>query len=392
MDHWKILGLDGPTDDIKAIKKAYSKKLKLTRPDTDPTGFMNLRQAYERCHKAAQSQLLQHTKPPQISQSTSQIMTDDTVVNIAQDKVLNASSEDTPKIDQAAIDARNKFLDDYYNDVDSFIESSERKNIQEWMLLLQKRIDFSLEEYSNFEKYLLQKLINLQSDRDVSEANIDRPIPVEVMREIFKEMRWADRTMRPTSVQSDLLWLRDKAGLKRDIRETNPYPAITGRSWFMSLALGCILAVVLMFSYTLILKTKPGDNPDVTPENVIFEAQYGDYKRIDDSQFSYTLKSHPEVIALNGDEQLKDQFKILWNNKFLTEITVTIHSKDHRDRVEFSQDDTILPKTSEEKKHEIALFIKGLLEGALIGYILLHIFYLINDHRKAWLWRRKRRT
>ncbi|MEE9347013.1 MAG: hypothetical protein V3U82_02380 [Robiginitomaculum sp.] len=43
---WDTLGLDGPTEDIKTIKRAYARRLKLTRPDEDPEGFMQLRDAF----------------------------------------------------------------------------------------------------------------------------------------------------------------------------------------------------------------------------------------------------------------------------------------------------------------------------------------------------------
>lgn len=45
-DFWKILAIS-PTDDVKQIKRAYAAKLKQVRPDDDPNGFQELRQAYE---------------------------------------------------------------------------------------------------------------------------------------------------------------------------------------------------------------------------------------------------------------------------------------------------------------------------------------------------------
>ena len=43
---WEILGI-APTPDIKAIKRAYAAKLKLTHPQDDPVAFQKLRQAYD---------------------------------------------------------------------------------------------------------------------------------------------------------------------------------------------------------------------------------------------------------------------------------------------------------------------------------------------------------
>lgn len=44
---WELLGIE-PTVDIRQIKKAYARKLKLYSPEDDPVQFQILRQVYER--------------------------------------------------------------------------------------------------------------------------------------------------------------------------------------------------------------------------------------------------------------------------------------------------------------------------------------------------------
>ncbi len=44
---WSVLGLDGPPDDARAVKRAYAAKLKRIDPAEDSQAFQALRQAYE---------------------------------------------------------------------------------------------------------------------------------------------------------------------------------------------------------------------------------------------------------------------------------------------------------------------------------------------------------
>lgn len=50
MDIWNVLGITR-TSDARAIKSAYARQLKLHSPESDPEGFMLLRQAYESAQK-----------------------------------------------------------------------------------------------------------------------------------------------------------------------------------------------------------------------------------------------------------------------------------------------------------------------------------------------------
>ena len=43
---WEVLGLS-PRDDLRSIKRRYAQLLKQHRPDEDPQGFQQLREAYE---------------------------------------------------------------------------------------------------------------------------------------------------------------------------------------------------------------------------------------------------------------------------------------------------------------------------------------------------------
>lgn len=62
IDPWSILELS-PGADVRRIKVQYAKLLKQTRPEQDPTGFQQLREAYEQALEAARSPQELEVKP-----------------------------------------------------------------------------------------------------------------------------------------------------------------------------------------------------------------------------------------------------------------------------------------------------------------------------------------
>ncbi len=55
MTSWEVLGIE-PTDDVKQIKSAYARKLKIYHPEEDPEGFQHLRLAYEEALESAKNE------------------------------------------------------------------------------------------------------------------------------------------------------------------------------------------------------------------------------------------------------------------------------------------------------------------------------------------------
>lgn len=53
MGIWSVLGIE-PTQDITAIKRAYARQLKSTRPDQDPEAYQRLREAFESAKRGEQ--------------------------------------------------------------------------------------------------------------------------------------------------------------------------------------------------------------------------------------------------------------------------------------------------------------------------------------------------
>ena len=68
MHDWQCVGLDGPSRDPVAIKRAYARRLRVTRPDDDPEGYQALREAYDRLLVAARQAANDHLPTPPVNE------------------------------------------------------------------------------------------------------------------------------------------------------------------------------------------------------------------------------------------------------------------------------------------------------------------------------------
>ncbi|WP_308366773.1 MULTISPECIES: RDD family protein [unclassified Microbulbifer] len=98
MDPWALLGIE-PSDDARAIKRAYAKKLKQTRPDEKPQEFQQLHSAYKRALTIAESpQPLVESPQPVVESPQPVVESPQPVVESPQPVIESAQSgEDNPQ-------------------------------------------------------------------------------------------------------------------------------------------------------------------------------------------------------------------------------------------------------------------------------------------------------
>lgn len=210
MQCWSILGIE-PTGDEKVIRRAYSKKLKATRPDEDAAAYQALREAYEHALKIApyyqdneedeeewfgeedseqavektvdfanlsdnstaceveenepilvsldsppaettQAEITFEYSPLNIQESYSEEITDNTIA-------INETTEND--IEEESIDSNILFAEDILDEIAAiYYNEGEVALVREWQTLTQKIEQVSFEEYPFLSWQLLDRFFN----------------------------------------------------------------------------------------------------------------------------------------------------------------------------------------------------------------------------------------
>ncbi|WAC71706.1 hypothetical protein OU995_19255 [Roseateles sp. SL47] len=90
MKDWQRVGLEAPSTDLGAIKRAYAKAVKVTRPDDDPVAYQELREAYDRLVQRAR-----HVAAMQAREQAAAQEEAESVVEVAAEVTVEATVEAT---------------------------------------------------------------------------------------------------------------------------------------------------------------------------------------------------------------------------------------------------------------------------------------------------------
>jgi len=127
MNCWDILGIE-PIDDVKIIKRAYARKLKIYHPEDDPNGFQALRDAYERALKQAEFQKNVNVLPDDECEMNIQIHDEPLMTQ----KENWRQRDDDPQEFQKLRDAYERALrDEYRKEANALVGSDESLTIQD---------------------------------------------------------------------------------------------------------------------------------------------------------------------------------------------------------------------------------------------------------------------
>ncbi len=139
---WESLGIESTTE-VRVIKKAYAKKLKLTNPEEDPVGFQLLKEAKELAIAAAKNQQLEAeailNSQSQFSGSTFHIV--DSLYEIPQE---THKKYEAPEAETLLVRLNQCFQNESLNELALLCEEviSNNENIDEYLFLENKVIQF----------------------------------------------------------------------------------------------------------------------------------------------------------------------------------------------------------------------------------------------------------
>lgn len=214
---WEILGLDAPISDLKAVKRAYAAKLKVTRPDDNPQGFMELRNAFEIAKQHVQFAAIDAEQTPLQEEDNNAFLHEDmrteTIVPDTKfESAGTAISEDNSELD--SLPSTEPEYPPFYKEINAILDdASKRNNRQSWEQILASAKQYSIDEFIDFDTTLRHSLLARLGYYDdhvrIQNRNRERPFIMPfVATYLFKNMEWYKVDDRDYYVRQELEWLR----------------------------------------------------------------------------------------------------------------------------------------------------------------------------------------
>lgn len=243
MKYFEVLGLDEPPADRKAVKRAYSKMLKVTRPEEDPDGFMRLRDAHDLALNILARQAEDTAwEAQQITVETAYAQ-DDTPVPVDSEPSLtyadmlpeeepvsdtSYSIGPTPNLDEPVTLKQFVAAPPLLDDLDTLLSDAKYYNDREqWNILFRKARQLDIDDYVDFEQSLLEKILRFHGyfddhpDYDTPEKMPQKFSP-SITASLFKTMSWDQVSKRGYMRGLQIDWLERRMSVRK--RGVDPVP------------------------------------------------------------------------------------------------------------------------------------------------------------------------
>ncbi len=231
---WEILDLEGPTTDEKVIKKAYAARLRIVRPDEDQTGFMALRDAFERARTYArihaeeidtdrifEASRPQEAAPPQSTENTegaSKFEYSEDYVPEEQVPVFFDDAADFNFVEMEGLspeeEAEQDFHDQMREKIAAIIRSPWTINSEHaWdELFAIPELEF-IDVETRFQRILRTSLLAMAGFFGQEDGDKVLKMKPAIAAHIFHRMDWMDPSGLSDMERHELYWLSDKLGL-----------------------------------------------------------------------------------------------------------------------------------------------------------------------------------
>lgn len=171
MNWWEILQI--PYDsDLKTIKKAYAKLLKIYNPEDDPEGYQRLREAYDEAIKSVKNNNKKESFindfVETINEETSKIKNNiNTYENEEQNNFYDINSNNNTLLSSYNVEQKhysndiNQKIEEFYDNINEIYNDDYlRKDNKVWEELLNRDIVWNVYSSSIIENYIFQFLLN----------------------------------------------------------------------------------------------------------------------------------------------------------------------------------------------------------------------------------------
>ena len=270
LKYFEVLGLDEPPVDRKAVKRAYSKMLKVTRPEDDPEGFMRLRDAHDLALSIVARQTedasweAQQTVTVQTSYSPEEpapqpapepgltygdMLPEEEPVSDTSYSIGPTPNLDAPVTLQQFVDAP-PLLDD----LDRLLSDPKFYNDREqWNILFRKARQLDIDDYVDFEQSLLDRILRFHGyfenhpDHDRPERMPQKFSP-SITASLFKTMSWDQVSKFGYMRGLQIDWLERRMSVRKRGADPVPIPKNNsggnGKVWFWLIGVFVLLKVI----------------------------------------------------------------------------------------------------------------------------------------------------
>jgi hypothetical protein len=280
--YYKELGLDAPPEDRRAVKRAYSKRLKETRPEDDPEGFMRLRDAHDMA-----LHILAHQPQPELSYETliedaaepePEVETqEDTSYSIGGPRGFDPAPElepepqleaEEPEDTRYSVGGPRGFAapaepqkPPLYEELKALINSADRRNDREsWNGLFRKAKLLDIDDYVDFEDMVLDAMLQVQGfykydhpDHNMPEK-MHRVFDPLITASMFRTLNWDQVSKHNPFKAQRIQWLERRMQFRpareAAVEHTQPDPEAPGG---MSFIWGFLLVIFFIAQFARFL-------------------------------------------------------------------------------------------------------------------------------------------